>query len=56
MKRLNKIYKLAKLIRKKREAQMINIRNETENNTIDPIDIKMIKKENKGVLYLYANE
>lgn len=44
------------MIAKKREAQMINIRNKIENDTTGPIDIKMIIKEDKGVLCFGANK
>ena len=44
--KINTMYKLlARMIKKKREAQMINIRNKTENDTTDPTDIKMIIRE-----------
>lgn len=35
---------------------MTNIANGIEKKTIDPIDIKIIIKQSKGVLCLYANE
>ena len=44
------------MIMKKREAQMINIRNKIENDTTGPRDIKMTIKENKGVLCFWANQ
>lgn len=51
--KINTMYKLlARMIKKKREAQMINIRNKTENDTTDPTDIKMIIEENKRILCL----
>lgn len=44
------------MIKKKREAQMINIRNKTENDTTDPTDIKMIIEENKRILCLQVKK
>lgn len=51
--KINTMYKLlARMIKKKREAQMINIRNKTENDTTDPTDIKMMIEENKNIMPL----